>query len=105
MRVLIRSRRATHGASQGYPGSMSAAKARKKTKQRGEILTLPSGSLKVRVYAGIDPLTGKKNFLTETLPRTTPDLEREAERVRTKFLNQVDERRAPRVRATVNMLF
>ncbi|CAL9611565.1 Tyrosine recombinase XerC [Actinosynnema sp. ALI-1.44] len=84
---------------------MSAAKARRKAKQRGEILTLPSGSLKVRVYAGIDPLTGKKNYLTETVSHLTPDYEREAERIRTRFLNQVDERRAPKVKATVNMLF
>ncbi|GAA1335383.1 tyrosine-type recombinase/integrase [Saccharothrix algeriensis] len=84
---------------------MGTAKARKTTRQRGEILPLPSGSLKVRVYAGIDPLTGKRNYLTHTVPHTAPNPEREAERVRTRLLNQVDERRAPRTKATVNMLF
>ena len=30
--------------------------------------SLPSGSLRVQVYAGIDPMTGKKIRLTETRP-------------------------------------
>ncbi len=72
-------------------------------RQRGEIMKLPSGSLRVRVYAGVDPLTGKRHYLTETVPagRTA---EREAEKVRTRFLNQVDEKRSPRTRATLNQL-
>jgi hypothetical protein len=36
-------------------------------RQRGEIETLPSGSLRVRVYAGLDPITGKRNYLTEVI--------------------------------------
>ncbi len=32
-------------------------------RQRGEIETLPSGSLRVRVYAGIDPLSRKRHYL------------------------------------------
>ncbi|WP_367131505.1 tyrosine-type recombinase/integrase [Saccharothrix sp. HUAS TT1] len=83
---------------------MSPRKTPTKAAQRGEILVLPSGSLKVRVYAGKDPLTGKKNFLTETISHKTPDYRKVAERTRTKLLNQVDERRAPRTTATVNML-
>ncbi|MEU4776610.1 tyrosine-type recombinase/integrase [Micromonospora sp. NPDC023633] len=72
-------------------------------RQRGEIMKLPSGSLRVRVYAGVDPLTGKRHYLTETVPagRTA---EREAEKVRTRFLNEVDEKRSPRTRATLNQL-
>jgi hypothetical protein len=31
---------------------------------RGRIETLPSGSLRVKVYAGIDPVTKKKHILT-----------------------------------------
>ncbi|MEU4739746.1 tyrosine-type recombinase/integrase [Actinosynnema sp. NPDC023658] len=83
---------------------MSPRKTPAKAAQRGEILTLPSGSLKVRVYAGKDPLTGKKNFLTETISHKLPDYRKEAERTRTRLLNQVDERRAPRTTATINML-
>jgi hypothetical protein len=29
---------------------------------------LPSGAYRVRVYAGLDPLTGKRNYLTEVVP-------------------------------------
>ncbi|MDX3662903.1 tyrosine-type recombinase/integrase [Streptomyces sp. ID05-26A] len=83
---------------------MSPRKTPSKPQQRGEILPLPSGSLKVRVYAGRDALTGKKHFLTETIPSTHPELAKEAERVRTRFLNQVDEQRGPRTSATVDKL-
>src|SRR4051812_43773931 len=81
---------------------------------RGEIETLPSGSLRVRVYAGIDPVSKKKHYLVETVPagpRAAKEAERVrtrsaslAERVRTRLLNQVDENRNPRTRATVNQL-
>ena len=33
---------------------------------RGHIETLPSGEFRARVYAGIDPLTGKRRYLKET---------------------------------------
>jgi integrase len=58
----------------------------------------------VTVYAGIDQLTGKPMQLRETIPArsTLRETEREAERVRTRLLNQVDERRGPRTEATVN---
>src|SRR3954447_9075721 len=70
---------------------------------RGEIETLPSGSLRARVYAGIDPVSKKKHYLVETVP-AGPRAAREAEKVRTRLLNQVDEKRNPRTRATVNQL-
>jgi integrase len=50
----------------------------------------------VLVYAGVDPLTGKGHYLTES----TRD-EREAQKILTRLLNQVDERRNPRTRATL----
>jgi hypothetical protein len=55
------------------------------------------------VYAGLDPLTGKRNYLQETIP-PGQDARREAERARTRLLSQVDERRKPRTRATVAQL-
>src|SRR3954451_7207285 len=70
---------------------------------RGEIETLPSGSLRVRVYAGIDPVSKKKHYLVETVP-AGPKAAKEAEKVRTRLLNQVDEKRNPRTRATVGQL-
>lgn len=51
--------------------------ARKRT--RGEIETLPSGSLRVRVYAGIDPVSKKRHYLVETVP-SGPNAAREAEK-------------------------
>ena len=66
-------------------------------------MTLPSGSLRVRVYAGIDPLTGKRHELTEVIP-AGKDAEKLAEKARTRMLSEVDERRAPRTKATVSEL-
>jgi integrase len=72
-------------------------------RHRGEIETLPSGSLRVKVYAGIDPVTRKRHYLSETIA-PGPGAQREAEKARTKLLAQVDERRNPRTRATMNQL-
>ena len=72
-------------------------------RQRGTIDQLPSGAYRVRVYAGIDPLTGKRHDLTEVVP-AGPKAESEAEKVRTRLLNELDERRNPRTKATVNQL-
>ena len=68
-------------------------------RQRGTIDQLPSGSFRVRVYAGVDPLTHRRHTLQETT-----ETRGEAERVRVKLLSQVDERRQPRSKATLGML-
>jgi integrase len=57
----------------------------------------------VSVYAGIDSVSKKRHYLVETIP-AGPSAARDAERVRTRLLNQVDERRNPRTKATVNQL-
>ncbi|WP_216213762.1 tyrosine-type recombinase/integrase [Amycolatopsis aidingensis] len=80
-----------------------AKTARPRKRRRGKIETLPSGSLRVRVYAGKDPVTGKDHWLSEVVKKG-PDAANEAEKARTRLLNQVDERRAPRTRATVGQL-
>ncbi len=69
--------------------STKSRRARGHIRQRG-------GSYQVLVYAGVDPLTGKGHYLTES----TRD-EREAQKILTRLLNQVDERRNPRTRATL----
>ncbi|MDG4756407.1 tyrosine-type recombinase/integrase [Micromonospora sp. WMMD710] len=81
---------------------MAASNGRNK-RQRGEIETLPSGSLRVKVYAGVDPISGKRHYLTEVIPagRTAA---KDAEKARTRLLAQVDERRNPRTRATLDQL-
>jgi integrase len=73
---------------------------------RGNVYWLPSGSARVTVYGGIDQLTGKRLQLRETVPAqaTRRETEKAAEKVQTKLLNQVDERRSPKTEASVNEL-
>ena len=42
-----------------------ASSTKRPRRARGSIDTLPSGALRVRVYAGIDPLTQRRHYLTE----------------------------------------
>ena len=79
----------------------SASRGRSRT--RGEVERLPGGALRVRVYAGIDLVSKKRLDLVETVP-AGPSAAWDAERVRTRLLNQVDERRNPRTKATINQL-
>jgi hypothetical protein len=72
-------------------------------RRRGRVETLPSGALRVTVYAGVDPLSNRRMYLRETVP-AGPRAAGEAEKVRTRLLNQVDEKRNPRTTATVNQL-
>lgn len=88
-----------------------APSARAPERPRGSVERLPSGSLRVRVYAGVDPLSGKRHYLTEVIPLEA-DASREsakwardqAKKALTRLLNQVDERRNPRTRAAVDQL-
>jgi integrase len=82
---------------------MARATGGPRRRSRGTVESLPSGSLRVQVYAGIDPMTGKKIRLTETIP-PGPRASADAEKARTRLLAQVNQRRAPRTRATVNEL-
>jgi integrase len=70
---------------------------------RGSIETLPSGSIRVKVYAGVDPVTKKRHYLDEVIP-AGPKAAKEAERARTRLLAQVDDRRNPRTRATIDQM-
>ena len=72
-------------------------------RRRGIIDRLPSGALRVRVYAGVDPLTGRRLDLVEIIP-PGPKAATLAETARTRMLSQVDERRNPRTNATVDQL-
>ena len=75
----------------------------KKKRQPGNDETLPSGSIRVRVYAGIDPVTNVARYLRETVP-PGPDQKREVERVKAEFIAQVRAQRHPRTDATVQRL-
>ena len=79
------------------------ASAPRRPRTRGAIDQLPSGAYRVRVYAGTDPLTGKRHDLIEVVP-PGPKAGAEAEKVPTRLLGQLDERRNPRTKATVNQL-
>jgi integrase len=94
-------RGAIYGANRYCVTVASASQGRSRT--RGGVERLPSGSLRVSVYAGIDPVSKKRHYLVETVP-AGPSARKDAERVRTRLLNQVDERRNPRTKATVNQL-
>src|SRR3954447_14153702 len=65
--------------------------------------TSPSGLLLVKVYAGFDLVSGKRHYLDEVVP-AHPRAAAEAEKVRTRLLHEVNERRNPKTRATVNQL-
>lgn len=80
-----------------------SAMARRRRRQRGRIEDLPSGSLRVSVYAGVDPLTKRRIYLKETVP-AGPKAHAAAERMLTRLLNQVDEKRHPRTSSTVDHL-
>lgn len=72
-------------------------------RQAGQMEVLPSGALRVRVYAGIDPVTKKRHYLNETVP-SGPDAEREAKKVLVRLVADVYDRRHPRTSATVEQL-
>jgi hypothetical protein len=76
----------------------------KRDQDRGTIDRLPSGALRVRVFAGRDPITGRRHDLTKVLPAGTPNVENEAERVKNAFIIEIDERRHPKTDATISQL-
>jgi integrase len=55
------------------------------------------------VYAGYDRMSGKRLYLDETVP-PGPRAFKEAERLRTRLLKQVDDKRNPSTRATVDQM-
>ncbi|TDC88148.1 GntR family transcriptional regulator [Saccharopolyspora aridisoli] len=75
----------------------------KRGRRRGNVEELPNGNLRVRVYAGTDPVTKRAHYLREIVP-AGPKADREAEKVLTRLLNEVDEQRNPRTSAPVKQL-
>ena len=49
----------------------------------------------MRVFAGRDPVTGTKRYLTESIPGTDRAAQRRAEKMLTRLQSQVDKQRAP----------
>jgi len=78
-----------------WDGSWDEARYRRhmatSPRRRGYIEALPSNRFRAVVYAGLDPLTGKRRNLTETAGTHA-----EAEVALTKLLRQVSEQRHPK---------
>jgi len=73
------------------------------TTSAGSIDRLRNGTLRVRVYAGIDPVTKKRHNLVEFVA-PGPKAAAQAEAARVRLVNQVNEKRHPRTAATVAQL-
>lgn len=83
---------------------MGERNLRRRLPQQGVIDCRPSGVLRVRVDAGIDPVTGRRYRLVEHVSADTPNKEAVAEQIRVRLVNQINERRQPRTNATVSQL-
>jgi hypothetical protein len=70
-----------------------------RSRPRGSIDRLDSGSLRVRVDAGADPITGKRHRPT-VIVAPGPDDEHQAEVALTRLLNEVDDSGTRRRRST-----
>ncbi|MFC5209242.1 hypothetical protein ACFPM0_22120 [Pseudonocardia sulfidoxydans] len=70
---------------------------------KGNIESLPSGALRVSVYAGIDSVSGRRHYLRETI-KAGPDAAARAEAARLRMLGEVAERRNPRTSSTIDQL-
>ncbi|WP_326957614.1 tyrosine-type recombinase/integrase [Amycolatopsis sp. NBC_01286] len=75
----------------------------RRSRHRGSIDRLDSGSLRVRVDAGADPITGKRHRPTVIVP-PGPDDEHQAEVALTRLLNEVDEQRHPKTKVDIGHL-
>lgn len=82
---------------------MTGVGPRRRKRMRGNVEELPSGSLRVSVYAGIDPVSKQRHYLREVVP-AGPSAAAQAEKVARRLAGQVDERRHPRTKATVDQL-
>lgn len=72
-------------------------------RDRGNTETLASGAVRVRVYAGVDPVTKRAHYLREVVP-PGPKQDAEVRRVKNRLVSEVEERRNPRTNATVAQL-
>jgi integrase len=82
---------------------MAKPKGLDTARTRGSIDELPSGALRVRVYAGQEPVTKKRHNLVEII-EPGPDQLRRARAARDRLVAQVEERRHPCTSATIDRL-
>ncbi|ALG06263.1 tyrosine-type recombinase/integrase [Kibdelosporangium phytohabitans] len=82
---------------------MQPATRPRRTRPRGHIDTLPSGSLRIRIYSGTDPITRRPHYLSATIP-AGPTAEHQAQRVLQRFIDQIDQHHQRRASATLTDL-
>ena len=83
------------GVGMSYPLGMGTARARRGTERpRGSIETR-GDSLRVRVYAGPDPVTGKPVYLRETVRGTDDAARRTAKRTLNRLVAEAERARRP----------
>ena len=86
------------------PGPVGASRQSKPRKRPRETIDeLARGALRVRVYAGVDPVSGKRYDQIDVIP-AGPTAAKEAEAARVRMLNEINERRHPRTKATTAQL-
>jgi integrase len=86
-----------------YARPVAKTGSSRSARQKGSIDTLPSGARRVRVYAGVDPVTKRRHDLIEVVP-PGPQADKIARATRDRLVNEVAERRNPRTNATVDQL-
>jgi integrase len=79
---------------------MTSADAGSADRKRGSI-RVRGGSLQVRVYAGVDPVTGKDRYLTATVKGTDRAARRKANKELSKLQIEVDEQRSAQTTVTL----
>src|SRR3981081_1444875 len=62
-------------------------------RRRGNV-SQRGNSLQVRVFAGVDPVTGKDVYLTASVQGTDKAAQRKADKALTRLMSQVDQQRA-----------
>src|SRR6188472_2631515 len=72
-------------------------------RRRGSV-RVRGGSLQVRVFAGVDPVTGRDRYLSETVRGTDRAARREAEKAMVRLQAEVDGRRSARTSVTLGYL-
>ncbi|HEY4021097.1 MAG TPA: site-specific integrase, partial [Pseudonocardiaceae bacterium] len=79
---------------------MTSADSSRQDRRRGSI-RVRGGSLQVRAYAGVDPVTGRDRYLTESVKGTDRAARREAEKALSRLQAQVDAQRSTQSAVTL----
>src|SRR4051812_26857895 len=81
---------------------MTRSDGTSKDRRRGSI-RVRGGSLQVRVFAGVDPVTGRDRYLSESVKGTDRAARRQAEKVMARLQAEVDGQRS--AQSTVSLSY